>query len=130
MKELTQEEKRIKIAEACGWMDISRCTRKMRPAIDGVCIRGTKDAPSVNYPREYCFLPDYFKDLNAMHEAEKILKLTKKDTWNKRLVEIANGWPIGELDRDYDFSISSIMGAFSATADQRAEAFGKTLNLW
>jgi hypothetical protein len=60
--------------------------------------------------------PDYLNDLNAMHEAEKVLN--------------------GHEQNDYCFTIMDIQksgGGFRrlhATAAQRAEAFLRTLNLW
>ncbi len=56
-------------------------------------------------------LPDYLGDLNAMHEAEKVLtgiQLAEYSIWLQKI-------------EDYDFL---------ATAAQRAEAFLKTLGLW
>ena len=61
-------------------------------------------------------LPDYINDLNAMHEAEKVL------------MDYCDGW------EDYCHKIKRHFvtsdGAIRATAAQRAEAFLKTLNLW
>lgn len=111
------ERQRIKIAEACGYLDIHRCTRNMKARPDGVCLCGTKDGPSINYPRDYEFIPDYLNDLNAMHEAERALaedQLREYSDWLLVIV-VAAGKP---------------SGWFNATAEQRAEAFLRTLNLW
>ena len=56
--------------------------------------------------------PDYCNDLNAMHEAEKVLDL---DQWHKYASLIGR--------HDY-------RNLLNATAAQRAEAFLKTLNFW
>ncbi len=65
-------------------------------------------------------IPDYLHDLNAMHEAEKIIRSKP----NKR-----NGQVYAYL---YESELSSLTGGESiyATAAQRAEAFLKTINLW
>jgi hypothetical protein len=60
-------------------------------------------------------LPDYCNDLNAMHEAVRILKSRERITYTDLLHEIA-GY------HSYDVS--------EATARQRAEAFLKTINKW
>lgn len=85
---MTQEQKNEKIAETCGYKI------------------GYRD-PEVWHP-----LPNYFEDLNAMHEAEKTIKVT--DKWRVYKYTL-NLMPIDDIH---------------ATAAQRAEAFGKTLNLW
>ena len=94
---MSTNQKRIAIAEACGW----------------TCVDGSLTGRSPgNGPIER--IPDYFADLNAMHEAEKRLTNEEKTDYIRLL---NNG----------DFSFRRL--AF-APADQRAEAFGLTLNLW
>lgn len=59
-------------------------------------------------------LPDYLSDLNAMHEAEKILNTNQAADYCELLRPIICGcWRL-----------------VHATAAQRAEAFLKTLGLW
>jgi hypothetical protein len=53
-------------------------------------------------------LPDYFTDLDAMHEAEKAIP--SEFDWARYRTLLKND--------------------LHATAAQRAEAFGRTLNLW
>jgi hypothetical protein len=57
-------------------------------------------------------IPDYSTDLNAMHEAEKGLE--NPDCYEKWLADVCGG--------------TSYL--FHATAQQRAEAFLKTLGKW
>lgn len=60
-------------------------------------------------------LPDYFNDLNAIHELEKVLNSEQESDYWEHLMqahEYIQPW------------------AGCATAAQRAEALGKTLNLW
>lgn len=54
------------------------------------------------------------RDLNAMHEAEKVLTEAQQDTMNNLLWDAMGG-------KKY---------LWHATAAQRAEAFLRTLNLW
>lgn len=58
-------------------------------------------------------IPDYCNDLNAMHEAEKIIE-------EEQLVGLYNEWLL------MDSSCEPIL----ATARQRAEAFLQTLDKW
>ena len=94
---MTQEQKRIKIAEACGFSNIN-----------SVCWRG-------NVALHERQIPNYPEDLNAMHEAEKVL------------IDRGN-WSMCDYDRELTIMTSS--WKWNATAAQRAEAFGLTLNLW
>ena len=96
---MTPEEQRTAIAEACGWKT------------------GYRD-PEAWHP-----LPDYLNDLNAMHEAEKVLT--------------------DDQDLEYSEALEQVVGARfgcnnaedmrrlrSATAAQRAEAFLRTIGKW
>ena len=109
------EAQRMAIAEACGW-------RKVDQPKDlgfGVMAR----------PKCWYFLhqlPDYPADLNAMHEAEKVL--TRQQQWDYL-------YALGIEDHEAPpcplaFDPDSVRLAIFATAAQRAEAFLKTLNLW
>lgn len=68
--------------------------------------------------------PDYLNDLNAIHEAEKVLTTTEQqNSYYANIAEIT--WGCEETsDRQVVFN------QLTATAAQRAEAFLKTLNLW
>ena len=59
-------------------------------------------------------LPNYHGDLNAMHEAETILENDQADQYEEELAKITGGL-------DYLFHIP---------ADQRAEAFLRTIGQW
>ena len=105
---MNKEQQRIKIAEACGWTEISeRCMWGLPP--------NATDDGSEDCLRHF---PKYESDLNAMHEAEKVL-LTKDG--------FCGCW------ETYSNILTASMGCtdiFHATAAQRAEAFLKTLGLW
>ena len=103
---MTPERKRIKIAEACGW--------KRHP------LQMNKNFwihfPSEKQARDDSDLPDYLNDLNAMHEAEKVL-----------------GEPLCYEYVDYlpkNYKGRTNFALAHATAAQRAKAFLRTLNLW
>ncbi len=65
-------------------------------------------------------IPDYLKDLNAMHEAEKVLNDKQCDNYRN------------ELDRLCLSEHKTVVEdrVWHATAAQRAEAFLRTLGLW
>jgi hypothetical protein len=89
---MTQEEQRTAIAEACGWKT------EYRDAVSSVTA-----------------LPDYLNDLNAMHDAEKVLVSLRWVSYSRRLQTLCDEsvtWPI------------------HATASQRAEAFLRTIGKW
>ena len=101
---MTPEAQRIAIAEACGWTDI----------FHNSFPRGWLGRKP-NEDRDSYLIPDYPVDLNAMHEAEKVLSVREKQNYISTLRNIcvvAGCWPE------------------TATADQRAEAFLRTLGKW
>lgn len=109
---MTPEAQRIAIAKACGIEVVS----------DGIthhlcrCTLGGKGYDPAG--KFLCEVPDYLNDLNAMHEAEKILTETTIVEYADWLLVIANS------------ASSTNQHWFLATAAQRAEAFLRTLNLW
>lgn len=58
---------RAELAKLDGWMEVQRCTRRLRPDPQGVELMGTRDRPSINYSREYRVIPDYLTCHNALH---------------------------------------------------------------
>lgn len=62
-------------------------------------------------------LPDYLNDLNAMHEAEATLRLDVYYEYTKELYIVCEGR-------------TGFRGYTFAAADQRAEAFLKTIEKW
>jgi len=92
------ELQRIRIAEACGW----HCNQFGLWGID--FADGVSGSP-----------PDYLNDLNAMHEAEKVLTAEQRRSYVNRIFNL----PVSECESNT-----------FATAAQRAKAFLKTLNLW
>lgn len=101
---MTPEEQRIAIAEACGW---TNCTFNPAKGEPKGCL------PNESFLGEFT-CPHYLNDLNAMHEAEKVLSQEQRVNYCNTLAKVCN------TEKDKIF----------ATASQRAEAFLKTLNLW
>jgi hypothetical protein len=102
---MTPEAQRIAIAEACGWTDLR-----------WIGAAGEKELygkPAVR-PGGIC-VPDYLNDLNAMHEAEKVLTPEQR----RKYVGIIFNLPASECESNT-----------FATAGQRAKAFLRTLGLW
>lgn len=100
---MTQEQKRIKLAQAAGW---------------GHYHQEIWLAPAVGDSSERCcgYLPDYFNDLNAVHELESKLPVGKWTRYCQYLAELSGG--------------SRRFVSIHSAAHHRAEALGKTLNLW
>jgi hypothetical protein len=99
---LTQEQKRIKLAEANG---INIEEYRMEEG-------DINTAP----------LPAYFNDLNAVHELEKVLTDKQWLEYREELRTVSLG-PIRLVSQWCKADIH-------ATATQRSEAIGKTLGLW
>ena len=102
------EEQRIAIAEACGWKNVDAGAGR----VWGFTTRH-KGTPSES---DVCVdIPNYLKDLNAMHDVEKTMN--NNDWWKfvEHLTNICGG--------------GTALG-ISATASQRAEAFLRTIGKW
>lgn len=93
---MTNEQINIAIAEACGWKG---------NLID-------RDMEGNLWPRD---IPSYCNDLNAMHEAEKMINTD--ELFEEYYLAL------------YDATLSTIWPV-CATARQRAEAFLRTLGKW
>lgn len=63
-------------------------------------------------------MPDYCADLNAMHEAEKMLTGSLKSGYGYELWDVVGSKTLGAFEN------------INATARQRAEAFLRTLGKW
>jgi len=104
---MTIQEKTIKLAEAAGWRLFSSFDNLWAPPKH--IVEYNCDA----YP-----LPDYFTDLNAVHELENSLTEIQFRTYRGVLSDVVGD--VSFFCRKYT----------SATAAQRCEAIGKTLKLW
>lgn len=118
------EAQRIAIAEACGLSGPFDTTSDWEegPSNDGSGYDGFHDHLRAADGR---LVPDYLTDLNAMHEAEKVL--TPKQ-FHAYIIELRRFWSPDCLS--IDALITATFEATCATAAQRSEAFLRTLNLW
>lgn len=129
---LSQEEKRVKIAEALG----ARIKSKKFAYGTGIGYQWQwRDGTPCAHPGGGFYgwgwnqeastseLPSYFSDLNAIHAAEKAGLVTERqiETYLEALTDGCGG--------DTPIGVASFT-AYFASAAQRAEAFGKTLGLW
>jgi hypothetical protein len=73
---------------------------------------------------------DPLNDLNAMHEAEKVLTPEKEERYVGMLQNVMGIEVFEEGSRWESSHLSSSDSVYRATASQRAEAFLKTLGLW
>jgi len=132
---MTPEAQRIAIAEACGWSDPhwecphcgrvepTHVTYEERHGVEG-CLQFV----------HWVELPDYLTDLNAMHEAWKVLTEPQRRTFASKLYDLANGFRADDDDGwtpdIFEASMDGVALMVHATAAQRAEAFLRTLGLW
>lgn len=108
---MTNDQINAAIAEACGWI-----------YFDGW-----------HHPNCRGSLPNYCNDLNAMHEAEKVLDGVH--SWNGEehhwsAEEAYMGHITDIIARDSGQKTSDDWQFLCATARQRAEAFLRTLGKW
>lgn len=111
---MTNEEKRIKIAEACGWKWTGHPDQLAATAGFSMPEKWVLDPAGERQFRHN--IPDYFGSLDAMHDAEKrIIGLNARLSYISEVAERAG---------------NTAFEMMHATAAQRAEAFGKALGLW
>lgn len=116
---VNQEEKRIKIAEACGWRYPNDATGRALSEI----YPEQMIEPNATSTRTLT-IPYYFNDLNAMAEA-----IQRHD----QRLGIDGFWERLHAMRTPDALTGhwcDLRAVGMAEADELAEAFGLTLNLW
>lgn len=134
---MSPEAQRIAIAEVCGWTCIEHRDHSikgpgkwlsgMNPKPDEIVAVVDGETLEVRKPTEMDYgwedLPDYLNDLNAMHEAEKVLFAMDGFIQNE-----------GHRTRYLDNLLKICRGGFHAgihaTAAQRAEAFLRSIGQW
>jgi hypothetical protein len=131
---MTQEQKRIKLAEAGGLkvIDVPFIPRQTKAA---GCV--FTDAARTEWRKCYpnsCGvygIPDYFNDLNAVHDLENVLNDEQARTYAYALYDLANGFQFdGDPWTPEIFEASMVTDMVRTTAANRAEAIGLALNLW
>ena len=123
-QEMTNEERRIAIAELCGWIiDEGNPKYTFGPY-------WYKNGMSAGTPYD---LPDYVHDLNAMHEAEKVLGDIDK-TGNGPSRESSNWYTyrccLDHICADKHPNKGPYYPIIHAAAEERAEAFYKTMSVY
>ncbi len=110
---MTDEQINQRIAEACGWRDL---------VIEGGSgfYKGFDNGAELRPG-----LPDYVNDLNAMHEAEKVLDYQQAEDFGDMMYNLCAD-ENSEQDNPFPWRFAVI----HATARQRAEAFLRTLDKW
>jgi hypothetical protein len=126
---LTEQEKRIKLAEAARWKGISEqflvgyAPWRTEPYSDRVNACPVDELE--------CFpldpLPDYFNDLNAVQELQDKLTNDQQFEFVYHLNDVLELVP---LSSPASYREVVLFAFANATATQRSEALGKTLNLW
>lgn len=101
---MNEKEQNAAIAQLCGWVNVF---------VD----KQTGTLPPV---RAIMSIPDYVEDLNAMHDAEKIMTPKQVTTYKKELVN-------SRTDEGADYAYQNIA---LSTSSQRAKAFLKTFQKW
>ena len=124
---MTNEELNVEIAEFCGWRNIREQDYQpfgTDPYIDGpsqvwVGIHPESDVDS----KEYEVIPDYCKDLNAMHDAEKyILDFGR---FGDELAKVVLGYT--GTPEDITLNYWALQRVAHANGRQRVEAFLRTI---
>lgn len=106
-KALSPEEKRCRIAKACGWRWVY---------VAEIAAQNRWLPPGSNEPSDSVAIPpDYLGDLNAIHEAEKMLNRKQSAIYRYCLMLLSDG-----PKRTFDTVEAALC---HATAAQRADAF-------
>lgn len=108
------------IAEACGWK--LQGSPEHQKATEGWQFGHTFAINPSGELVSHNSIPDYCNNLNAMHEAEKVLRKKRVRSYALTLAQVLDTSPTVDLD-DQFLNIH-------ATARQRAEAFLRTLGKW
>ena len=109
---MNQTKQRIAIAEYCGYKNIKHIDAPDCLIADGVWADNPNHPPQVT---QRIKVPDYINDLNAMHEAEEHLSTEEIKTYMGHLLDIMG---------------ISVWCITHVSAEQRAEAFLKTIGKW
>jgi cell division septum initiation protein DivIVA len=114
------EQQQIAIAEAHGMTNVS--LKKGHDVYEEFKLFGDRGEGQEE-------VPDYLNDLNAMHEAEKVLKWEQRKQYHDLLADIT-GFSYCEADTQEETYLDWNCRICHATAEQRAEALLKTMGLW
>lgn len=120
---MTPEKQRIAIAEACGWKPQGSRTDYMGgEVVHKETMYLSPNGYTYATPSNGFGFPDWLNDLNATHEAEKVLTDSQRRAYVDALGCVVNGLCGCDSDDEFYF--------VCATAAQRAEAFIKAIGKW
>lgn len=114
---MNPESQRIAIATACGW--------EMQSI--GLMKKGDDWARPDSLHGHRC-IPEYLNDLNAMHEAEKILTMEQASRYGEQIARIAERGV--EFHEDTQIGPLDLYAWSHLTAAQRAESFLCSIGKW
>jgi hypothetical protein len=124
---MTDQDINAAVAEACGWVDIFTATGKeewlgtFAYKYGGKVMGFHADQSKDDHAHE---IPNYCGDLNAMHEAEKLLNEKQQVWYLQKLTQVRFREGVSGM-------IACMIDKTTfATARQRAEAFLRTLGKW
>jgi hypothetical protein len=118
---MTDEQINAAIAESCGWTDIQDSGPWHNHTLWGYPTMKPGQGGNA-----YQYLPNYCTDLNAMHEAEKVLTAINQPARGCSEQGAYLSW----LGYCRENNTSEVYECVTATARQRAEAFLRTLGKW
>ena len=107
------EDQRVAIHQALGY--------KLTETFMGIYWKKPGETLALSDFMRGATTPDYLRDLNAMHEAEKVLTPIQCNDYDTRIVHAL---------RQAEAFPAANKWKFHAIAAQRAEAFLRTLGLW
>lgn len=119
---MTPQEQRIAIAEFCGW-------KKYIPdhGIESYLFYNPDLGELIQDSYSADMLPNYPNDLNAMHEAEKLLS---GQQWSDYVVMLERNYLSFPIWKEMNPSTAIGIGCVHATSQQRSEAFLRTIGKW
>ena len=125
---MTPEAQQIAMAEAHGWDYDPEEAHEWGSR--GQWVR----QPEKKHERRRLFskscIPDYLNDLNAMHEAEKVLNEKQLYCYGNKLDDLTRREEVMEMSYVNGPKAGMYPELFRATAAQRAEAFLRTIGKW
>ena len=125
-KAMTMGQRRIKVAELAGWEHAKYPTDGRQDVVYWWNLELDKSRPPSDDGIR-TEIPDYLNDLNAMHEAEKLLDYNDLDQIGDYIAHLTYAMSAFNVSWMLTFDKANWMWTF-ATAAQRAEAFVLTLD--
>lgn len=109
----------LRFASRTVWITFAEAPQGFTPCERPACLANVVVSDSV---------PDYLNDLNAMHEAEKVLTMDQMRLYQDKLCWWINHYIYNDRARSGPAHHSDFV--IHATAAQRAEAFLRTIGKW